>query len=63
MLLLLLLLPALCFSAPARKYPEVIPGPGMPSLESLGVTSEYLYNLAISKAGELTARGKLQVRP
>lgn len=25
--------------------PEVIPGPGMPSLESLGLTSEYLFSL------------------
>lgn len=26
------------------EYPEVIPGPGMPSLESLGLTSKDLYN-------------------
>ncbi|KIM21876.1 hypothetical protein M408DRAFT_79877 [Serendipita vermifera MAFF 305830] len=27
-----------------EEYPEVIPGPGMPSLESLGLTSKDLYN-------------------
>lgn len=26
-------------------YPEVIPGPGLPSLESLGITSAELYQL------------------
>lgn len=31
--------------APAPIVPEVIPGPGLPSLESLGLTSEYLYSL------------------
>lgn len=29
----------------ARAVPEVIPGQGLPSLESLGLTSEYLYSL------------------
>jgi hypothetical protein len=31
--------------AEARAVPTVIPGPGLPSLESLGLTSEYLYSL------------------
>jgi hypothetical protein len=26
-------------------YPEVIPGPGLPSLESLGLTSKELYEM------------------
>lgn len=30
----------------ARNYPEVIPGPGMPSLASLNLTSADLYNMA-----------------
>jgi hypothetical protein len=32
-------------AAPAPIAPEVIPGPGLPSLESLGLTSSYLYSL------------------
>jgi hypothetical protein len=32
-------------AAPAPAAPEVIPGPGLPSLESLGLTSLYLYSL------------------
>jgi hypothetical protein len=35
-------------AAPAPAAPEVIPGPGLPSLESLGLTSSYLYNVLIS---------------
>ncbi|KAM3447400.1 hypothetical protein MY3296_008751 [Beauveria thailandica] len=27
------------------QYPEVVPGPGLPSLESLGLTSEQLYTM------------------
>lgn len=30
---------------PAPELLEVIPGEGLPSLESLGLTSEYLYSL------------------
>lgn len=29
----------------ATKYPEVVPGPGLPSLASLGLTSEMLYKM------------------
>lgn len=29
----------------AKTYPEVIPGPGLPSLASLGLTSEMLYEM------------------
>ncbi|KAF1841381.1 uncharacterized protein K460DRAFT_397621 [Cucurbitaria berberidis CBS 394.84] len=41
---------SLASAAPAAvevraEVPEVIPGPGMPSLQSLGLTSEYLYSL------------------
>ena len=32
-------------------FPEVIPGPGMPSLASLGVTSEELYNMPLNVTG------------
>lgn len=34
-------------AVPAKEatYPEVIPGPGMPSLEELGLTSEQLYTM------------------
>ena len=28
---------------PSKGYPDVIPGPGLPSLEELGLTSEKLY--------------------
>lgn len=31
--------------AGAVEYPEVIPGPGLPSLESLGLTSEQLWTM------------------
>lgn len=42
---------SLAAAAPAAesKYPEVIPGPGLPSLESLGLTSEQLYTMPIPK--------------
>lgn len=30
-------------------YPEVIPGPGMPSLASLNLTSEQLYNMPLTQ--------------
>jgi hypothetical protein len=30
---------------PAVEYPEVIPGPGLPSLESLNLTSTLLYEM------------------
>jgi len=29
------------------KYPDVIPGPGLPSLAEIGVTSAELYNMDI----------------
>lgn len=32
-------------AVPATTYPEVVPGPGMPSLEELGLTSEQLYTM------------------
>lgn len=31
--------------AGTMQYPTVIPGPGLPSLESLGLTSELLYKM------------------
>lgn len=49
--LLTLALFSLAAAAPAAesKYPEVIPGPGLPSLESLGLTSEQLYTMPVPK--------------
>ncbi|KAF2014366.1 hypothetical protein BU24DRAFT_463162 [Aaosphaeria arxii CBS 175.79] len=42
----LISLAALSLAAPAtRSSPQVIPGPGLPSLASLNLTSEYLYSL------------------
>lgn len=29
-------------------YPDVVPGPGLPSLESLNLTSEELYSMTLS---------------
>ena len=34
-------------------YPEVIPGPGMPSLASIGLTSKDLYTMVPAIAGGL----------
>lgn len=34
-------------------YPEVIPGPGFPSLASLGITSEQLYTTPLSSEGNI----------
>lgn len=45
---LLLSLATVASAAPAdvrSELPEVIPGPGLPSLESLGLNSTYLYSL------------------
>lgn len=33
------------------QYPEVIPGPGLPSLASLGLTSKDLYEMPLPKEG------------
>ncbi|KAM3523501.1 hypothetical protein MY4038_008164 [Beauveria bassiana] len=33
------------------QYPEVVPGPGLPSLESLGLTSEQLYTMEPASPG------------
>ncbi|KAM0740123.1 hypothetical protein ACQRIT_005307 [Beauveria bassiana] len=33
------------------QYPEVVPGPGLPSLESLGLTSEDLYKMEPASPG------------
>ncbi|KAM3482145.1 hypothetical protein MY5147_000264 [Beauveria neobassiana] len=42
------------------KYPEVVPGPGLPSLESLGLTSEQLYTMEpASPDTEVNARASL----
>ncbi|KAJ4297517.1 hypothetical protein N0V90_005409 [Kalmusia sp. IMI 367209] len=44
------LLGVLCSALPSlsvatqQEYPDVIPGPGLPSLESLNLTSEILWN-------------------
>lgn len=32
-------------------YPEVIPGPGLPSLQSLNITSEQLYKIPFKPIG------------
>jgi len=36
-------------AVPTSDYPEVIPGPGLPSLESIGLTSKMLYEMTSSK--------------
>ncbi|KAM3483479.1 hypothetical protein MY8738_003164 [Beauveria namnaoensis] len=42
------------------QYPEVVPGPGLPSLESLGLTSEDLYKMEpASPDTEVNARASL----
>ncbi|KAM3537913.1 hypothetical protein ARSEF1564_009168 [Beauveria bassiana] len=42
------------------QYPEVVPGPGLPSLESLGLTSEQLYTMEpASPDTEVNARASL----
>ena len=37
--------------APVEKYPEIVPGEGLPSLASLNITSEELYTLDIPEHG------------
>ncbi|KAM3511614.1 hypothetical protein MY11210_004768 [Beauveria gryllotalpidicola] len=50
MFALLVLGLSLVSAAPAgEQYPEVIPGPGLPSLEELGLTSAELYQLPVPK--------------
>lgn len=53
---------ALAIDDRAAKVPEVIPGPGLPSLKSLGLTSADLYAMGKPAGGEchprtLTLRG------
>lgn len=38
---------------PRKEYPEVVPGPGLPTLAELGLTSEELYTMA-PKLGKCT---------
>ncbi|KAF1846668.1 uncharacterized protein K460DRAFT_417705 [Cucurbitaria berberidis CBS 394.84] len=38
-----------------EKYPDVIPGPGLPSLESLGLTTAKLYEMPRPEPPEMTA--------
>ncbi|KAG2008044.1 hypothetical protein CC2G_013516 [Coprinopsis cinerea AmutBmut pab1-1] len=40
----------------AQKVPEVVPGPGLPSLESLNITSADLYEKAIARVVSLHAK-------
>lgn len=51
---LVLGLASLAAAAPAlearNSVPEVIPGPGLPSLESLGLTSEMLYAMGVPES-------------
>ena len=42
---------ATAIPTPAIKYPEIIPGPGLPSLSSLNVTSEELWTRALPVSG------------
>lgn len=43
-------------SANVMKYPEVVPGPGLPSLEEVGLTSAQLYQMGMPKSRKLTNR-------
>ncbi|OAA71308.1 hypothetical protein ISF_01859 [Cordyceps fumosorosea ARSEF 2679] len=45
LLQVLMLAFAATVSAGTTELPELVPGPGLPSLESLGLTSEQLYNM------------------
>jgi hypothetical protein len=40
-------------------YPKVIPGPGMPSLKSLNLTSEQLYNMPFKPIGTAAPQNTL----
>lgn len=37
-------------TAGVTKYPEVVPGPGLPSLAELGLTSAQLYQMGTPKS-------------
>ncbi len=45
---------AAAVAAPPKVYPEVIPGPGLPSLAELNLTSAQLYEMGPPDAGLYT---------
>lgn len=46
---------ATAVSAVGKVYPEVIPGPGLPSLAELGLTSEELYTMKTDLSKETSS--------